>query len=526
MSVPNRQEEAHPVSLKILSEEEIQRIHDASLRILERTGVKFAGCPEAISVFRNNGCRVDGERVFFPKAIFEEYIHKVPDRNTVTFPVLSGAHPLGLGLKRGESHVGLVGNAYYLYDYEEGGSRDVTGSDREPKMIVLDSLSDIEFDFCLLLFERTGEMVTPAPQNPDEAIAFLRQWVLRRQGIATEHMSLFKLQPNCRESEVRLMLLGRAVLDGHAGISEELDRNRDNSFIWCNPISPLCYNPDEARGIIEVAQSKKRIRMIMNAPEVMMGATGPVTIAGTLVQHNCEVLAGVLLAQMASPGTPVLYGSVSAPMDLRTAEISQGNFETGLINAAVVQLADRYGLPSRIAPGNTSDRSPSARALAETVVGVYMGMAAGGNLITTGLLDSTLMISYEHLVLANELIRQLRSVTGGIRTDSESLAEEVIHRLGGASLDYLQSEHTLENMHRDIYYSLFRGRVKESYRDWYEMAHEKVKEILRTRSADRKPEGEVAERLRAVESRLREDPDTWRNGAHGWLGSYLGDFSK
>ena len=514
------------MSLKVLSEEEIQRIHDASLRVLERTGVKFAGCPEALSVFQKKGCRIDGERAFFPSAVVEEYICKVPDRNMITFPILSGDRPMGLGLKRGESHVGLVGNAYYIYDHEKGCSRDVTGSDRESKMIVLDSLSDIEFDFCILLFERTGEMAKPAPQKPDEAIAFLRQWVSRRQGMVTGRMSMFKLFPNYRDSEVRLMLLGRAVLDGDSGVSEELDRNRDSSFIWCNPISPLGYNPDEARGIIEIAQSTKKIRMIMDAPEVMMGATGPVTMAGTLVQHNCEVLAGVLLAQMVSSGTPVMYGCVSAPMDLRTAEISQGNFETALINAAAVQLADRYGMPSRIAPGNTSDRSPSARALAETAVGVYMGMAAGGNLITTGLLDSTLMISYEHLVVLDELIRQVRGVTGGIRTDAESLAEEVIHQRGGASLDYLQSEHTLENMHRDIYYSLFRGRVKESYCDWYEMAHEKVKEILRTRSADRKLEGQVKERLNVVESRLRKDPDTWRNSAHDWLRTYVGDFSR
>ena len=151
----------------------------------------------------------------------------------------------------------------------------------------------------------------------------------------------------------------------------------------------------------------------MISPEVMLGATGPVTIAGALVQHNAEVLAGTILAQLVQPGTPVIYGCVTAPMDLRTAEISQGNFETALINAAAVQMADHYGMPSRIAPGNTSARKPGVRAAVEMTLGLYMGLAAGGNLITTGLLDSTLMVSYEHLVLMDELIGQIKSVTHG-----------------------------------------------------------------------------------------------------------------
>jgi trimethylamine:corrinoid methyltransferase-like protein len=74
----------------------------------------------------------------------------------------------------------------------------------------------------------------------------------------------------------------------------------------------------------------------------MLGGAGPVTMAGALVQHNAEVLEGLILAQLARPGSPFVYGCVSAPMDLRNAEISQGNFETALLNAAVVQIADRY----------------------------------------------------------------------------------------------------------------------------------------------------------------------------------------
>ena len=330
--------------------------------------------------------------------------------------------------------------------------------------------------------------------------------------------------PRVSDDEKRLSLLGMAVIEGGSERLLELLEKDDSSFTWCNPISPLQYHPAEATHIIETARSNKKYRMVMISPEVMMGATGPVTIAGTLVQHNCEVLAGTVLAQLAEAGTPVIYGCVSAPMDLRNAEISQGNFETAMVNAAAVQLADRYGMPSRIAPGNTSDNKPSERAAVETAVGLYMGVAAGGNFITTSLLDSTLMISYEHLALVDELIRQIRSITGEVKTDPESLAVKTIIEHGHPSPDFLQSDHTLNMMNRDIYYSDFTGRIKDSYQDWYERAHRRITGILAKGSGTDDLDSGIVERLDAVEARLNQDDRTWRSGKGDWWHFYVEDF--
>jgi trimethylamine--corrinoid protein Co-methyltransferase len=96
-------------------------------------------------------------------------------------------------------------------------------------------------------------------------------------------------------------------------------------------------------------------------PAIMLGTTGPVTLASSLVQQNAEVLAGTVLVQLAGSGTPVVYGCVSSPADLRTAEAAVGSLKAGLLNVAAVQLADHYGMPSRIAPGTPSDRKPSVR---------------------------------------------------------------------------------------------------------------------------------------------------------------------
>jgi trimethylamine--corrinoid protein Co-methyltransferase len=180
-------------------------------------------------------------------------------------------------------------------------------------------------------------------------------------------------------------------------------------------------------------------------------------------------------------------------------------------------------MPSRIAPGNTSARKPGVRAAVETALGLYMGLAAGGNLITTGLLDSTLMVSYEHLVLVDELIGQIMSVTRGIDVSESGLALEVIKEHGHPSPQFLTSDHTLEHMKRDVYYSDYTGRTSRSYEEWYEKAHARVAQILDRQSTDGSLDPTIEERLAAVERRLREDNETWRTGQGDWWRFYVQD---
>ena len=509
------------MQLRVLTEDDVQRIHEASLLVLERTGTWFKDCPEATELLGKHGCKVDGDRVRFPREVIAEALARVPDRNTMRFAVPSGVFVHDVGLKQGESHFALIGNAYYIHEYAKGSHRDCVQADVADKFLVLSALENFDIDFCGLLVQadRRAAAAGSGYDTVEACVEFLRRAVGDRAD--KNPRKLWPPQPYGRlAEEVRLDMLSTVVLWGEEAAREFA---RPVDAVWCNPISPLQFHPGEARGIIQVARSAAPERWIMISPEVMMGGTGPVTIAGTLVQHNAEVLAGTALAQSAAPGAPVIYGCVSAPMDLRNAEISHGNFETALINAGAVQLADRYRMPSRISPGNTSAKAPGARAAVEAAVGLALGIAAGGNIISTGLLDSTVTLSYEHLVVVNELINQVRNIAGPIRTDAESLALEVIEQCGHPSPEYLYCPHTVENMHRDIYYSDFCGRVDKSYEDWYEKAHKRVKEILDRKPLDEEANKDVVERLAAVEARLKEDPETWRAGGDGWWRFYVRD---
>ena len=87
--------------------------------------------------------------------------------------------------------------------------------------------------------------------------------------------------------------------------------SQDTPLIWCNPISPLQYHYEQVREIVDAVREWGSRCYVMFSPEVMLGGTGPVTMAGALAQHNAEVMAGVVLTQLLAPGTPVIYGSVS-----------------------------------------------------------------------------------------------------------------------------------------------------------------------------------------------------------------------
>lgn len=509
------------MQIRPLEQEDMQRIHDATLDVLEGTGVWFPGSPEAMEVFRKNGCKVDEPRIRFPKKLVEDSLAYLPDRNTLKFCRGGLGFADEIGLKQGESHFGLIGNAYYIYDYEKGNHRDCLETDLDDKFLILDGLQNFEYDCCNLVSHserRSNSRIVENYDTADSCIEFIQRRIKDRIGRSAEKLPLRWL--NRSGEETRLEILSHIILKGREA-TEELLAKYDVGFVWCNPLSPLQYQPGETNAIIHTAGNIGYRCYIMISPEIMIGGTGPVTFAGSLVQHNAEILAGTVLAQLVAPGTPVIYGCCTAAMDLRSGEISQGNFETGLFNAASVQMADHYGMPSRISPGNTSARKPGVKAAVETAMGLYMGIAAGGNLITTGLLDSTLMVSYEHLVFIDEMINQIKSITGDIKTDKESLALDAIQEQGHPPFDYLSSNHTLQFMTRDIYYSDYTGRTGKSYEAWYERAHNKVKEILHRKEIDNPIDKEIMERFAAVRTRLEEDNQTWRTGKDDWWRTYI-----
>ena len=520
------------IKLKILTEEDLHRIHEATLDILESTGVWFNDSSEAVELFKKNGCTVDGYRVLIPRQVTSDCIKSLPDRDNLKLCNVMLGFSEPVSLKPGDVHVGLIGNPYYLYDHEKG-ERNLVESDVADNFLVLDHLPNFEFNFCCCLVEssRQAGAVFADYNNTDTCLDYLRRRVAGRRAVndkkpAIHANILHGGEENPRVHAPRsfrplekMELLRHAIIRG-ADQTRELLAG-DTPLVWCNPISPLQYHAEQVREIMRSIDEFGRSCFVMISPEVMNGATGPVTLAGALAQQNAEVLAGVVLTQLYAPGTAVIYGSVGGAFDMRAAEISHGNFETAVHNAASSELADFYGLPSRVTQGVTSARKTGVRSAAETAAGLLTAMASGGNLVSTGLMDSTVMLSYEHMVLVDELVNQYRQLR--INTDAEHIARDVIQENAPPDHNFLSSGHTLEFMTEAVYYSDFTGRSGASQEDWYDIAREKVKDILARGGEDDEESRTIAGRLAAVEARMNEDDVTWREGKDSWWESYIQD---
>jgi trimethylamine--corrinoid protein Co-methyltransferase len=291
-----------------------------------------------------------------------------------------------------------------------------------------------------------------------------------------------------------------------AGGKEAL-ANRPNVFTTANVISPLEFDNRMTEGLIEYAKCGLPVDI---ASEPQMGATSPMTIAGTLAQQTAEILAGVVLAQLVNPGTPILMGTVGAAMDMRNGSIALGGVEAGIINVAHAQMAQFYRIPSRGTGCSTESKCLDIQAGYEKAISVLMPVMAGSNMLFyPGTMDHAKTISLESLFIDNEICGMAFRALQGVSVNDETLAFEVIEKVGPGghflaqrhSLDYLESEQFVPRLSN-----------RQSFEDWQEggskdlwgFARETVKDILATHVPSPLPEDKQAELLaimREVEER-------------------------
>jgi len=311
------------LSLTVLTESELQDIHLATLEVLERTGV-FVEDEAALGVFAAAGCVVDREQriVRFPPFLVEDAIRSAPSSIT-----LAGRTPERDFVVEA-NRVGFTnfGEGIAVVDPRDGTLREPTKDDVAAATRLIDALDEID-----VLERPIGAHEVPqvvAPLHNAEAIL----------GNTTKHMFI---GPLSGELLKKIVEMAAVVVGG-------LDKLRARplvSFITC-PVSPLKLVRDTCEIIMESARAGMAVNILSMA---MAGGSSPVTLAGTLVTHNAEVLSGLTLAQLTRRGAPVIYGSSTTAMDLRLAAASVGTPELALISAAVAQMARRYLLPSWVA---------------------------------------------------------------------------------------------------------------------------------------------------------------------------------
>ncbi len=311
------------LQLEVLGSNELEKIHRATLEVLGQTGIKITS-DKARQIFREAGAEVDKDRklVKIPAHLVEKAVFQSPEQL-----LLAGRKP--------EDDVVIGGKRVYFTNFSSGINildlateemRETTKADVARTARLVDYLSEID----------VYSLAVTARDCPEESL-YLHATEAYLQN-TTKHCHGFS-----GSNPEKCIAMGAAV----AGGEQELRQRPIISADVC-PQSPLQIHAQAAEVIMACAEAGVPVTVL---PAAMAGATSPVTLTGTLVLHNAEVLAGVTLAQLVEPGAPVMYGSSTSIYDVQENMSAMGAPELGVISAALAEIARKYKLPSYLAGG-------------------------------------------------------------------------------------------------------------------------------------------------------------------------------
>lgn len=409
-----------------LTEEQIKQIHQASLTVLEHTGIHMEN-EEALALYQQGGARVDGHRVYITPAMVEEALEKAPSK-----VLLAGRDPdQDVVLEGKRVYAGTGGSPTMVLDPSADVVRPGTVQDLANLARLADALEHCDF------------VVVPLHPTdvPDEDVPVNRFYVCLTH--STKHVM----------GGVGSVEGAREVIEMGTMIAGSLETLRERPFLsaitsWM--ISPLYLDSNVTDILIEWCKHGLPVAL-SSAP--MAGSTSPVTLAGSLVQLNAEQLSGIVLTQLVRPGTPVLAGYIPGVADMRTGGYLGGAVEFGMMQAAAAQLAHFYQVPIYCSGGMTDSKLPDAQAGYEKMATLLLAAMGGCNYIhhAFGMVTNMSVASLEQAVIDDEIVGMAMRVLRGIEVTEDSMAVEAIHRVepGG---HYLMDAHTVQFMRSELFY--------------------------------------------------------------------------
>jgi trimethylamine---corrinoid protein Co-methyltransferase len=427
-------------SYKVLSDKEINDIHETSLRVLEQVGFEIYSSP-AQDLLEQHGAEVDREnnRVFISRELITRCIKQAPSEF-----VYYGREPgkeIVVGGKK--VHFGTGGLAIYVLDLNRI-KRPSTVQDIFSLARLADSLEFVDF-FIIPVY----------PHDINIDFVDINSYYYAFQGTSKPVMGGIMNRSGVEDVvEIASLLAGG------------LDKLRRRPFVGfiASITSPLKISSEQVDLLMKVAEYGLPLAT-STAPAA--GATSPVTLAGTLVQQNAEALMGVILTQLVNPGTPVFYSAVPVTMDMRTMSFLMGSIESGLMNAAITQMAHFYRLPCYITVGTTDSKLPDAQAAHESASTAMLAALAGGNFIheAFGMLDGAMTASYAQYVIDNDIVGSCLRTLRGIEVNRDTLAFDTIASVGPGG-NFLSEEHTVRFMRTESFTP--RTSDRQQYQRWFD----------------------------------------------------------
>ncbi|MFW9931261.1 MAG: trimethylamine methyltransferase family protein, partial [Candidatus Thorarchaeota archaeon] len=303
--------------IEFLSAGDIEKIHSTSLEILEKTGVLVRNIA-ALSLLVEAGCETISEVVRIPSNLVEECLKKTPS----SFKIYSQDGEEERLVGEGDVIFNPGSSVSNVLDHKTGAIRKATSQDLIESIQITEVMDHI-----------SAQSTSMIPADiPNLTSDFYRLYTVLKYSKKPIISGAFRKEG----IEDMLTLLT-------CGSSLEEWRKKPTAIFDCCPLSPLTWSDTSAQNLVDCACSGIPAEIV---PAPLMGATSPITIAGTLAQTNAEILSGIVIAQLASSRSPVVYGGAPSPLDMILATPRYGSIESMMTACAAAEIGKHYGLPT------------------------------------------------------------------------------------------------------------------------------------------------------------------------------------
>lgn len=402
-------------------DKDLREIHEASMTVLEQTGMKFHH-PKVIEIMQQNGIRIEGQTVFFTREQVIEWVSKAPSQFKMY------ARNPRYDFEVGGDHVEVCPGSGSSFVCDVNGKKNAA--------LMSDYINFLKLYHQSNYYNVNGGIVVQ-PTNIGRSTIPLMLYA------TMVYSDKVVITGTGKTEEVeKLMDMLAIVFGGKQALSE-----KPRCLAIVNTNTPLQFDTNMLETMMVFNLHKQPVVI---AAASMAGTTAPMTLAGTIALANAEVLAGIAVSQMINKGTPVIYGSQSTTSDMKTGSIAIGAPEGALAYHYAARLAKSYGLPCRSGGSLTDAKTLSVQAGYESMLTLFASYSAKTNLIfqSAGIMDSYNSMCYEKFIVDLEIIGMVKRYVNGVKVDADTLAVDVIAEVGIAG-QFLTSDHTMKNYRKE-----------------------------------------------------------------------------
>ncbi|MDO5409642.1 MAG: trimethylamine methyltransferase family protein [Lachnospiraceae bacterium] len=447
------------VKLSMFEDSDLQRVHDYSVQMLQKTGIKFTS-ERALEIFRSHGFKVEGTQVFISEKQVRTALETAP------------SHFIFHGINEDRS-LDLGGGAYGV-----------------PGPIGPVSIQNLDEGIQPGTLKRVEELVKIYQASPVMTMNSNNGVEATDIPVETRHLEIMRTTLRHTNKPFYTKLFSYETM--HQAIDmielvtgEKLERG---GKVYLGPgsapsMSPMSYSTEVADNIIALAE---RGQLVTMGTATTTGITGPINIFGTIAMQNAEILAGIVLTQLVNPGNPVGYGVGACPGNMRGGQYCCGSPGRVMLQIGSMEMGKRYyNLPSRTIPYSTDSLTNDIQCGIESYEGTMCNILSNADyqLSEIGTLDGLMTTSYEKTIIDEEITSRLLYIRDGISVSEEAGSVEVVEEVGSGGT-FLTTDDTLDYMY-DAWYpsvsdwnSTLEGRPVDDYEYMLRRANKEWKRRL------------------------------------------------